>query len=201
MNQNNNSQDNNRQDNNRQDNNRQDNNRQDNNRQDNNRQDNNRQDNNKNKRPANPKLITKSKYFKIGIRDSARVRIIKEGMNHLFDERNSELEEAFLQEAAQYTERVLGETRRFHWTEEEDHEAMNVIFNNSLEEPSLEEAEELINGEEEERLEAEADGEDDTLESEEVWELNERIQAEDQEEYERIRAELEEEEDEANKDN
>ena len=175
---------------------------------------NNNQDNNKNKasktsktkKPANPNLIRKSKYFKIGIRDSARVRIIKEGMNHLFDERNSELEEAFLQEAAQYTERVLGETRRFHWTEEEDHEAMNVIFNNSLEEPSLEEpsleeAEELINGEEEERLEAEADGEDDTLDSEEVWELNERIQAEDQEEYERIRAELDEEEAEANKDN
>ena len=166
----------------------------------------NNQSNNKNKKPANPKLIRRNKYFKVGIRDSARVRIIKEGMNHLFDVRNNELEEAFLQEAAQYTERVLGETRRFHWTEEEDHEAMNVIFNNSLEEPSLEEpsleeAEELINGEEEERLEKEADDEDDTLSSEEVWELNERIQAEDQEEYERIRAELDEEEAEANKDN
>lgn len=171
---------------------------------------------NKAKRPANPKVIPRTKYFRIGIRDSARVRIIKEGMNHLFDLRNGELEEAFLQEAAQYTERVLGETRRFHWTEEEDHEAMNVIFNNSfqeeepsLEEPSLEEPtleeeeptleeEELIEGEEE------ADGEDDTLDSEGVIELNERIQAEDQEEYDRIRAELEEEEeeeDEANKDN
>lgn len=144
-----------------------------------------------NKKPANPKVIRKTKYFKVGIRDSARVRIIKEGMNHLFDIRNHEMEEAFLQEAAQYTERVLGETRRFHWTEEEDHEAMNVIFNNSLEEPSLEEpsleeAEELIAGEEEEKLEAEADGEDDTLDSEEVWELNERIQAEDQEEYEEL---------------
>ena len=158
------------------------------------------------KKPANPKTITRSKYFKIGARDSHRVRIIKEGMNHLFDIRNHELEEAFLQEAAQYTERVLGETRRFHWTEEEDHEAMGVIFNNSLEQPSLEEstleeAEELINEEEEERLQAEADGEDETLDSEEVWDLNERIQAEDQEEYERIRAELDEEEAEANKDN
>ena len=140
------------------------------------------------KKPANPKLIAKSKFFRIGIRDSARVRIIKEGMNHLFSQRNHELEEAFLQEAAQYTERVLGETRRFHWTEEEDHEAMNVIFNNSLEEePSLEE-EEIEAEEEEIEAEEEADGEDDTLDSEEVWELNERIQAEDQDEYDRIRA-------------
>lgn len=171
----------------------------------------NSQDNNKIKKPANPKLIARGKYFKIGIRDSARVRIIKEGMNHLFDERNNELEEAFLQEATQYTERVLGESRRFQWTEEEDHEAMNVIFNNSLEDPGIEEdseiedveeVEELIPGEEEERLEREAEeAEDETLSSEEVWELNERIQAEDQEEYERIRAELDEEEEEANKDN
>ena len=157
------------------------------------------------KKPANPKMIGKSKYFKIGTRDSTRVRLIKEGMNNLFNQRNAELEEAFLQEATQYTERVLGESRRFHFNEEEDHEAMNVIFNNSaeevVEEPELEEAEEAIDGEEEERLEREADGEDDTLDSEGVIELNERIQAEDQEEYERIRAELEEEEDEANKDN
>ena len=153
------------------------------------------------KKPANPKLIAKSKFFRIGIRDSARVRIIKEGMNHLFSQRNHELEEAFLQEAAQYTERVLGETRRFHWTEEEDHEAMNVIFNNSLEEePSLEE-EEIEAEEEEIEAEEEADGEDDTLDSEEVWELNERIQDEDQDEYDRIRAELDEEEAEANKNN
>ena len=131
-------------------------------------------------------------------------------MNQLFNERNAQLEEAFLQEATQYTERVLGETRRFHLSEEEDHEAMNVIFNNSIEEePGLEEVEEVeeveeeavLEGEEEERLEREADGEDDTLDSEGVIELNERIQAEDQEEYERIRAELEEEEDEANKNN
>lgn len=159
-----------------------------------------------NKKPRNPKVISKSKFFTIGIRDSARVRLIKEGMNNLFIQRNHELEEAFLQEATQYTERVLGESRRFHLTEEEDHEAMNVIFNNSfeeeprLEEPGLEE-EAVLDGEEEERLEREADGEDDTLDSEGVIELNERIQAEDQEEYERIRAELEEEEDEANKDN
>ena len=160
------------------------------------------------KKPAAPKakLISKSKYFKLTARDSNRVRIIKEGMNHLFDTRNHELEEAFLQEATQYTERVLGESRRFHLTEEEDHEAMNVIFNNSLEEPRLEEPEveeeaELINGEEEERLEKEADDDDDTLDSEGVLELQERIQAEYEEEYERIRAELEEEEDEATKDN
>ena len=158
--------------------------------------------NKNNKKPAAPKakLIPKSKYFKIGVRDSRRIRNIKEGMNHLFDARNHELEEAFLQEATQYTERVLGETRRFQWTEEEDHEAMNVIFNNSLEEaPAEEEAEGIIDGEEEERLEREAEeAEDETLSSEEVWKLNERIQAEDQEEYERIRAELDEEEAEAN---
>ena len=167
-------------------------------------------DSQKNKKPAGPKVISKSKYFRIGIRDSARVRIIKEGMNHLFDVRNHELEEAFLQEATQYTERVLGETRRFHFTEEEDHEAMNVIFNNSVEEvagleeePELEEPE-LEEGLEEEPeleedLEEEIEEESETLSSEEVLALQERIQAEDQEEYERIRAELEE--DEANKNN
>ena len=162
----------------------------------------NNKNNNNNKKPRGPKLIAKNKYFKIGIRDSIRVRIIKEGMNHLFDERNAQLEEAFLQDATQYTERVLGETRRFQWTEEEDHEAMDVIFNNTLEEaPTEEEAEEAIDGEEEERLEREAEeAEDETLSSEEVWELNERIQAEDQEEYDRIRAELDEEE-KANNDN
>ena len=150
-----------------------------------------------NKKPTNPKLIKQNKYFKIGIRDSARVRIIKEGMNHLFDLRNGELEEAFLQEATQYTERVLGETRRFHFNEEEDQEIMDVIFNNTNEEVAgLDE--EVAGLDEEERLEAE---EDETLDSEEVLALQERIQAEDQEEYERIRAELEEEEDEANKDN
>ena len=177
-------------------------------------QNNNRSDKAKNrsdkaKRPANPKVIGHSKYFRIGIRDSARVRIIKEGMNHLFDQRNSELEEAFLQEATQYTERVLGESRRFHFNEEEDREAMDVIFNNTNQEGAEIEAEEgagleveeVISGQEEERLEKEADGDDDTLDSEGVLELQERIQAEDQEEYERIRAELEEEEDEANKDN
>ena len=149
--------------------------------------------NNNIKKPRGPKVIPRSKYFKIGIRDSARVRIIKEGMNHLFDNRNHELEEAFLQEATQYTERILGETRRINFSEEEDHEAMDVIFNNSVEE--------VVGLDEEERLEKEADGEEDsdTLSSEEVWELNERIQAEDQEEYDRIRAELDEEE--ANKDN
>ena len=164
---------------------------------------------NNNKKPRGPKLIAKTKYFRIGIRDSARVRIIKEGMNHLFDNRNNELEEAFLQEATQYTERVLGETRRFHFTEEEDHEAMNVIFNNSVEEVAglgAEEEEELEEEEleeeelEEEELEEELEEESETLTSEEVLALQERIQAEDQEEYERIRAELEEEE-EANKDN
>ena len=170
---------------------------------------------NKNKKPSNPKTIKQNKYFKIGIRDSARVRIIKEGMNHLCDLRNSELEEAFLQEATQYTERVLGETRRFHFTEEEDHEAMDVIFNNSMEEVAgagLNEEEELEEQEleeelqeeelEEEELEEELkepEEESETLSSEEVLALQERIQAEDQEEYERIRAEMEE--DEANKDN
>lgn len=139
------------------------------------------------KRPANPKLIPKSKYFRIGIRDSTRIRIIKEGMNHLFDARNHELEEAFLQEATQYTERILGETRRFHLTEEEDREAMNVIFNNSIEELTGGEqegagldVEEIIDGEEE-RLEAE---EDETLDSEEVLELEEKIRKEYEEEYE-----------------
>ena len=165
-----------------------------------------------NKKPITPKakLIPKTKYFKIGIRDSARVRIIKEGMNHLFDERNSELEEAFLQEATQYTERVLGETRRFHFNEEEDHEAMDVIFNNNVEElvggesegTGLE-ADEIISGAEEERLEAEAEREleESETDSEEVLALQERIQQEDQEEYDRIRAEMEEEEAEANNNN
>ena len=169
------------------------------------------------RKPAGPKTIARTKYFRIGIRDSARVRMIKEGMNHLFNERNRELEEAFLQEATQYTERVLGETRRFHFNEEEDHEAMDVIFNNSIEQITggEEGAEaEVIDGIEEERLEREAEEgseedeeESETLDSEEVLALQERIQAEDQEEYERIRAELdeeeeeEEEEDEANNDN
>ena len=151
----------------------------------------------KNKKPRNPKTIKQNKYFKIGIRDSARVRIIKEGMNHLFDVRNRELEEAFLQEATQYTERVLGETRRFHFNEEEDREAMDVIFNNTIEE--------VAGGEEEG---AGLDVEDETLDSEEVLELEEKVRKEYEEEYERIRAELEEEEeeeeeeeDEANKDN
>ena len=147
------------------------------------------------KRPANPKYIPKSKYFKVSTRDSNRIKNIKEGMNHLFDVRNHELEEAFLQEATQYTERVLGESRRFCMTEEEDHEAMDVIFNNSVEEVAgLEE-------EEEEEEAEEPEEESESLNSEEVWELNERIQAEDQEEYDRIRAEMEEEEAEANKDN
>lgn len=156
------------------------------------------------KRPSNPKFITKSKYFKIGARDSNRMRIIKEGMNHLFDARNQELEEAFLQEAAQYTERVLGETRRFHFNEEEDQEIMDVIFNNTNEEqPEAIETdeEEIIDGQEEERLEREAEEESETLDSEEVMELQERIEREDQEEYDRIRAEMEEEEAEANKNN
>ena len=151
-----------------------------------------------NKKPSNPKVIARYKYFRIGIRDSARVRIIKEGMNHLFDIRNNELEEAFLQEATQYTERVLGETRRFHFNEEEDHEAMDVIFNNTVEEVAGAEPEEEEDLEEEEELE-EAEEESETLDSEEVLALQERVQAEDQEEYERIRAELDEEE--ANNDN
>lgn len=149
----------------------------------NNKSNNNKSNNNKsnnNKKPANPKYIAKSKYFKVSTRDTSRIKNIKEGMNHLFDLRNRELEEAFLQEATQYTERVLGETRRINWTEEESQGAMDIIFNNSLEEPSLEESE--------------------TLDSEEVWKLNERIEREDQEEYDRIRAELEEEE-KANKNN
>ena len=149
----------------------------------NNNNNNNKSNNNKsnnNKKPANPKYIAKSKYFKVSTRDTSRIKNIKEGMNHLFDLRNRELEEAFLQEATQYTERVLGETRRINWTEEESQGAMDIIFNNSLEEPSLEESE--------------------TLDSEEVWKLNERIEREDQEEYDRIRAELEEEE-KANKNN
>ena len=104
-----------------------------------------------NKKPTNPKIIRQNKYFKIGIRDSARVRIIKEGMNHLFDLRNGELEEAFLQEAAQYTERVLGETRRFHFNEEEDQEIMDVIFNNTDEEGAEVEEESVLAGEEEDR--------------------------------------------------
>ena len=143
------------------------------------------------------KLIPKYKYFRIGTRDTIRIKNIKEGMNHLFTQRNRELEEAFLQEATQYTERILGETRKIQFTEEEDHEAMDVIFNNSIEEVA-ELNEEIINGEEEERLEKEAD-DDDTLDSDGVLELQERIQREDQEEYDRIRAELDEEE--ANKNN
>ena len=158
---------------------------------------------NNNKKPTAPKLIRENKYFKIGIRDSARVRIIKQGMNHLFDVRNHEMEDDFYYEALRYTEEVIATTRRFHHTEEEDNEIMNMIFGGmgTIEEAPTEEevAEEAIDGEEEERLEREA--EDETLSSEEVWELNERIQAEDQEEYERIRAELDEEEAEANKDN
>lgn len=138
------------------------------------------------------KLIPKYKYFKVGIRDSLRIKNIKEGMNHLFNTRNRELEEAFLQEATQYAERVLGETRKIRWTEEEDNEAADVIFNNSLEE--------IISGTEEERREREAEESEET-DSEEVLALQERIEQEDQEEYDRIRAELEEEEAEANKNN
>lgn len=147
------------------------------------------------KRPANPKYIPKSKYFKVSTRDSNRIKNIKEGMNHLFDVRNREIEEAFLQEAAQYTERVLGETRRIHLSEEEDHEAMDVIFNNTMEEVTGAglDVEEIIDGAEEPEEESE------TLDSEEVLALQERIQQEDQEEYDRIRAELDEEE--ANNDN
>ena len=151
----------------------------------------NNNNNKNNKKPAAPraKSIPRSKYFRIGVRDSIRIKNIKEGMNHLFDRRNKELEELFLQEATQYTERVLGETRKIQWTEEEDHEAMDVIFNNSLEKPSLEETEE-------------AEAEESETDSEEVLALQERIEAEDQEEYDRIRAEMEEEEEaEANKNN
>lgn len=152
--------------------------------------------NNKKSKAPKAKLISKAKYFKVGIRDSARVRMIKEGMNHLFTQRNRELEEAFLQEATQYTERILGETRRINFSEEEDHEAMDVIFNNSIEEltgGAELEVEEIINGQEEANSEEETD-------SEEVLALQERIEREDQEEYDRIRAELEEEE-KANKNN
>ena len=136
------------------------------------------------KRPTNPRYIPKSKYFKVGIKDTQRIKNIKEGMNHLFNVRNRELEEAFLQEATQYTERVLGETRRVHLTEEEDHKAMSVIFNNSLEGTGLGAGQEL---------------EESETDSEEVLALQERIEREDQEEYERIRAEMDEEE--ANNDN
>ena len=157
------------------------------------------------KKPANPRYIPKSKYFKVGIKDTQRIKNIKEGMNHLFDIRNRELEEAFLQEATQYTERVLGESRKINFTEEEDHEAMDVIFNNSIDDLVGEglSVEEAIDGEEEERLQKEAEEaeESDTLSSEEVWKLNEKIQQEDQEEYDRIRAEMEEEEAEVNKNN
>ena len=159
---------------------------------------NNNNSNNKNniKKPRGPKVIPKAKYFRIGVRDSRRIKNIKEGMNHLFDLRNKELEEVFLQEATQYTERVLGESRRINLTEEEDHEVMDVIFNNSIEE--------IIKGTDEERLEKEAEQEldDSETDSEEVLALNERIEREDQEEYDRIRAEMEEEEEEeANKNN
>lgn len=156
-----------------------------------------------NKKPKVPraKLIPRSKYFRIGTRDTARIKNIKEGMNHLFDRRNKELEELFLQEATQYTERVLGETRKIQWTEEEDREAMDVIFNNTIEQPSEGaelSIEEVINGEEEERREREIEGSE--TDSEEVLALQERIEQEDQEEYDRIRAELDEEE-KANNDN
>ena len=169
------------------------------------------------KKPINPRTISKSKYFIIGARDSARIRIIKEGMNHLFDQRNAQLEEAFYHEALQYAEKIIGATRRIDFTEEEDqenmnmifggveqnheedHEAMDVIFNNTVEdqvEGSLS-VEEVISGQEEERREAEDESETDT---EEVLALQERIEQEDQEEYDRIRAELDEEE-KANNDN
>ena len=156
---------------------------------------NNNNKNNKAKKPSVPKakLIGKTKYFKVSTRDSMRIKNIKEGMNHLFDIRNRELEETFLQEATQYTERILGETRKINFTEEEDHEAMDVIFNNSVEVLFGE-------GQEEERLEKEA--EESETDSEEVLALQERIEREDQEEYDRIRAEMEEEEEaEANKNN
>ena len=146
---------------------------------------------NKVKRPANPKYIPKSKYFKVSTRDSNRIKNIKEGMNHLFNIRNRELEEAFLQEATQYAERVLDESRRMNTNEANDEEIINKVFRRS-EEGAIEE--EILEKEAEEPEE-----ESETLNSEEVWELNERIQAEDQEEYDRIRAEMEEEEAEANK--
>ena len=135
------------------------------------------------KRPANPKYIPKTKYFKVSTRDSNRIKNIKEGMNHLFNIRNHELEEAFLQEAAQYAKRVLEESRRMSTSEADDEEIMNKVFRRS-EEGVIEE----------EILEKEPEEESETLNSEEVWELNERIQEEDQEEYDRIRAEMEEEE-------
>ena len=135
------------------------------------------------KRPANPKYISKAKYFKVSTRDSNRIKNIKEGMNHLFNIRNHELEEAFLQEAAQYAKRVLEESRRRNNSEPDDEEIMNKVFRRS-EEGVIEE----------EILEKEPEEESETLNSEEVWELNERIQEEDQEEYDRIRAEMEEEE-------
>ena len=138
---------------------------------------------NKVKRPANPKYIPKTKYFKVSTRDSNRIKNIKEGMNHLFNVRNHELEEAFLQEAAQYAKRVLEESRRMNTSEADDEEIMNKVFRRS-EEGVIEE----------EILEKEPEEESETLNSEEVWELNERIQEEDQEEYDRIRAEMEEEE-------
>ena len=147
----------------------------------------NKNKNNNNKKPTNPKYIARSKYFKVSTRDTSRIKNIKEGMNHLFDQRNHELEEIFLQEATQYTERVLGETRRINWSEEESQGAMDIIFNNSLEE--------IISG-----AEAERELEESETDSEEVLALQERIQQEDQEEYDRIRAELEEEE-KANKNN
>ena len=104
-------------------------------------------------------------------------------MNHLFNIRNHELEEAFLQEAAQYAKRVLEESGRMSTSEADDEEIMNKVFRRS-EEGVIEE----------EILEKEPEEESETLNSEEVWELNERIQKEDQEEYDRIRAEMEEEE-------
>ena len=159
------------------------------------------------KKPSNPKIIRKGKYFKVGIRDSQRVKLIKEAMNHMFDERNNQLEEAFYQEAVQYTEEILGTTRRMNITKDDDEEIMNKIFSRTEEVENEQEGaelsvEEVISGEEEERREREAEEpeeESETLSSEEVLALQERIQAEDQEEYERIRAELEE--DEANNDN
>ena len=152
----------------------------------NNNKSNSNKNSNKVKRPANPKYIPKSKYFKVSTRDSNRIKNIKEGMNNLFNIRNRELEEAFLQEATQYAERVLEETRRMNTNEANDEEIINKVFRRSEEEILEKEAEE-------------PEEESETLNSEEVWELNERIQAEDQEEYDRIRAEMEEEEAEANK--
>ena len=164
------------------------------------------------KKPNDPKVIPKSKYFNVRVRDSARVRIIKEGMNHLFDIRNHEMEDAFYHEAVQYTEKIIGETRRFHFTEDEDNEIRNMIFGGiraieqtepgdvEKEQEGAGISEEEIIDDEEERLEVGQELDDsETLDSEEVLALQERIQQEDQEEYDRIRAELDEEE--ANKDN